>query len=565
MRQVRRKLSQMNGLHTSNSTPTEVPPSLAGQLASALTKGLSVLVTGPAGTMALLAEAVPLLIASRTRVLRVCPPYQLTAFMQQVASSISETDDDLPQSAFDALTALDATCDRIALLVEDAHLLPDATLRYIESAFYDGSSLCVAFAGQPAIADILTSQGFSKLRRRLSLTLVMPKALLATPLPVAAHPERGDQGSKLSETEASLDAAGVSPSDLGRQEDIGLPMEQHDGIPGDASKRWPTDRHSSFRSLKWFWGGVLAISCAGVVTLQLLGPPPHSNGQSEVAQISARAADPQLGSSSASALTASMASTSALPDAGVAPQKADLAATYPARAESTVAPEALEPDMLELAEAAFQMGSNDDASERPPHIATVAPFLLARKATTVREWQQCVEAKACTYLPHGRMNEPVTNVSWDDARQYVAWLSEATMQPYRLPTEAEWEYAARAGASTRYPWGDVMMLGRMSCKGCGEPASLKSPPPVDAYPPNGFGFYGMGGGAAEWVADCWHRSYQGAPRNGSAAWDAPDCRERVLRGGSWVAEASALRVSSRDYYDASVRYPTHGFRVARSK
>jgi len=195
----------------------------------------------------------------------------------------------------------------------------------------------------------------------------------------------------------------------------------------------------------------------------------------------------------------------------------------------------------------------------------VAPFLIAKSATTVREWQECVEARSCTLQPKGQPDQPVTNVSWDDAQRYVSWLSTATGKRYRLPTEAEWEYAARAGTETRYYWGSAMLPGKASCKGCGEPVSVQNPPTADAYPPNPFGLYGMGGGVAEWVADCWHRDYQDAPHDGSAAWDAPDCRERVLRGGSWMADANYLRPSSRDTYDASVRYPTHGFRIARTE
>ncbi len=224
-----------------------------------------------------------------------------------------------------------------------------------------------------------------------------------------------------------------------------------------------------------------------------------------------------------------------------------------------------EPEMVMLPGAVFRMGSNEDRSERPVHPVQVEPFLLAKSAVTVRQWQECVDAKVCTLVPKGRSDQPVTNVSWDDARQFASWLTGVTRKRFRLPTEAEWEYAARAGTETRYSWGNAVLPGKASCKGCGEPVSIQNPPAIEAYPPNPFGLLGMGGGVAEWVADCWHHDYQDAPRNGAVTWDVPDCRERVLRGGSWVADAGSLRPSSRDYYDASVRYPTHGFRVARTE
>lgn len=224
-----------------------------------------------------------------------------------------------------------------------------------------------------------------------------------------------------------------------------------------------------------------------------------------------------------------------------------------------------EPKMVTLPGGILRMGSNDDHSERPVHTVLVEPFLMARSAVTVQEWQECLDARGCTLQPKGRPDQPVTNASWDDAHQYAAWLSGATGKDYRLPTEAEWEYAARAGTDTRYSWGNAMVPGKASCKGCGEPVSMQKPPAIEAYPPNPFGLFGMGGGVAEWVADCWHRDYQDAPRVATSAWDVPDCRERVLRGGSWMADAKYLRPSSRDYYDASVRYPTHGFRIAQSE
>ena len=192
---------------------------------------------------------------------------------------------------------------------------------------------------------------------------------------------------------------------------------------------------------------------------------------------------------------------------------------------------------------------------------TVGPFLIAKYPVTIRQWRACVAAKACTYVPNGDDNAPVNNVSWTDTQQFIAWLSQATQRRYRLPSEAEWEYAARGGTNTRYWWGNAMKPGLVDCKGCG-PHDAAEPVQVGALPANPFGLHDIGGGLAEWVEDCWHKNYQGAPVDGSA-WLGPDCRERVLRGGSWRNDSSYARLASRDYYDASVRYPTHGVRLIR--
>jgi formylglycine-generating enzyme required for sulfatase activity len=221
------------------------------------------------------------------------------------------------------------------------------------------------------------------------------------------------------------------------------------------------------------------------------------------------------------------------------------------------------PEMVSLPGATFTMGSNDDPSEKPAHQVTVPPFALGRSPVTVGEWKHCVAAKACDYAPAADDDTPVHNVSWSDAQQYVAWLSKVTQARYRLPTEAEWEYAARAGASTKYWWGDRFKAGMANCKDCGDNYDASQPMKVASFAPNPFGIYDMTGGVAQWVSDCWHKDYKGAPADGSA-WDAPNCRERVLRGGSWRNDATYLRASSRHRYDPGVRYLAHGFRLARS-
>ena len=209
------------------------------------------------------------------------------------------------------------------------------------------------------------------------------------------------------------------------------------------------------------------------------------------------------------------------------------------------------------------MGSDDDPSEKPIHHVTIKPFAISKFPVTVREWNACVAAKGCTYVPTGKDDAPVANVSWADAQQFVEWLSKVTQKPFRLPSEAEWEYAARGGTRTKFWWGDQLQADMANCKGCNEPYDTTQPLKVGSFKPNPLGLYDMGGNVDQWVDDCWHNNYQGAPSNGSA-WIDNNCPSHVIRSGSWKNDPSYVRPSSRDHYDTSVRYPTHGFRVAYS-
>jgi len=222
-----------------------------------------------------------------------------------------------------------------------------------------------------------------------------------------------------------------------------------------------------------------------------------------------------------------------------------------------------EPEMSALRGGQFAMGGNEEISEKPVHQVTIKPFAIGKFPVSVREWNECAAAKACGFTASGKDEAPITNVSWSDARQYVAWLAEATRKPYRLPTEAEWEYAARGGTQTRYWWGDQFQPGMANCKNCTDIAATEQPTKVGSSKPNPFGLYDMGGGVDQWVEDCWHKNYQGAPADGSA-WVESECASHVIRSGSWKNDARYARPSNRDSYDTNVRYPTHGFRVALS-
>jgi len=222
------------------------------------------------------------------------------------------------------------------------------------------------------------------------------------------------------------------------------------------------------------------------------------------------------------------------------------------------------PPLISLPAGEFTMGSNtSDPSERPAHKVTLAvPFAIGKYEVTVAQWNACADGNVCqrsTQAP----NTPVRDISWDDAQQYLKWLSTASGKAYRLPTEAEWEYAARGGTATPYWWGEKMVAGKANCKDCGPPWKVDGPAPSGSFGANPYGLFDMNGSVWEWVSDCWHNSYKGAPADGSV-WDEPDCTVRVIRGGSWREGASYMVSSTRFKYDASVRNSQNGFRVARS-
>ena len=279
----------------------------------------------------------------------------------------------------------------------------------------------------------------------------------------------------------------------------------------------------------------------------------------------------QLGGQWTSRLTApaqapmKLATAPSEPTSGAAPAAPKPAApatgTTAAITPQPLAPARREPEMIPLQGGSFAMGSNDDASEKPIHRVTVKPFAISKFPVTVREWNECATAKACAFIAKGKDDAPVTDVNWNDAKQYVTWLAGVTRKPYRLPSEAEWEYAARAGTQTKYWWGDQFQPGMVNCKGCSDTAVAEQPMTVGSLKANPFGLYEMGGSVDQWVEDCWHKNYQGAPVDGSP-WVDGDCSLRVLRSGSWRNDARYARPANRDNYEAVVRYPTHGFRVA---
>jgi formylglycine-generating enzyme required for sulfatase activity len=259
--------------------------------------------------------------------------------------------------------------------------------------------------------------------------------------------------------------------------------------------------------------------------------------------------------------------------------------------------------MMVVPSGSFTMGSptaepSRANNEGPQHKVTIGrQFALGQFELTFDEWDACVAAGGCSgYKPSdtgwGRGRHPVINVSWDDAKAYVAWLSRMTGKTYRLLSEAEYEYATRAGTTTRYPWGDDVGNNNANCDGCGSQWGNKQPAPVGSFPPNKFGLYDMVGNVWVWTEDCYHDAYGisigdlpdlppgspmekffddffkhhdgDAPNNDGTAWTAGDCSRRVGRGGSWGFGPNGLRSASRSGYVAVLRDHALGFRVART-
>jgi formylglycine-generating enzyme required for sulfatase activity len=225
------------------------------------------------------------------------------------------------------------------------------------------------------------------------------------------------------------------------------------------------------------------------------------------------------------------------------------------------------PELVVVPPGDFVMGSGDTPYEKPERTVSVSrPFAIGRNEVTFAEWDQCADEGACKFRPDdhgwGRGKRPVINVSWDDTKSFLLWLSRKTGQTYRLASEAEWEYAARAGTKTPFWWGRDVGDGRAQCTTCAVPPPQQQTVAVRSFRPNGFGLYDTAGNAAEWVEDCWNDNYRNAPKD-TTPWTKGDCRLRVLRGGSFTSVANTIRSAARFRYDVDVRYYANGFRVVR--
>ena len=234
------------------------------------------------------------------------------------------------------------------------------------------------------------------------------------------------------------------------------------------------------------------------------------------------------------------------------------------------------PEMVVVPSGSYLMGSleNDPfagSDESPAHLVTIgAPFAVGVHEVTFAQWDACYRAGGCSHRADdqgwGRGTRPVVDVSWDDAQEYVRWLSGETGRPYRLPSEAEWEYAASAGTGTRYWWGNASGDNRANCDRCGSAWDDRQTAPVGSFSPNAFGLHDVHGNVWERVQDCRNDDYVGAPSDASA-WEAGNCDWRGVRGGGWKSIPLVMRAANRAWvrppgsreFDAET-----GFRVARS-
>jgi formylglycine-generating enzyme required for sulfatase activity len=223
------------------------------------------------------------------------------------------------------------------------------------------------------------------------------------------------------------------------------------------------------------------------------------------------------------------------------------------------------PEMVVVPAGSFKMGDlsgKGDSDEKPVHEVKIGySFAVGKYEVTQAEWEAVMGKNPSIYKGARR---PVEKVSWDDAKSFIKKLSAQTGEEYRLLSESEWEYVARAGSTTKYPWGDE--IDSSKAKYASDDGSEKGTVPVGSYSANAFGVHDTVGNVREWVEDCWHKNYKDALTDGSAWLSASegDCKERVSRGGSWYNRPRDLRSAFRLRSDATKRSYTLGFRIART-
>lgn len=226
------------------------------------------------------------------------------------------------------------------------------------------------------------------------------------------------------------------------------------------------------------------------------------------------------------------------------------------------------PTMLRLRGGRYTRGDlngDGDADEHPVKELRIRPFAIGLHEVTFAEYDRFCTATGQPCPDDqgwGRGERPVVNVSWEEASAYAEWLSRITARRYRLPTDAEWEYAARGGSKSRFWWGDRQLSHMANCEGCGSLWDGDRSAPVGRFPPNPFGLHDTAGNVFEWVADCWHDKFDEAGDDGSAL-EKPQCGKRVIRGGAWSFTHHEIRSANRWRDFPTRRSDDTGFRIAR--
>ncbi|MFA0809521.1 SUMF1/EgtB/PvdO family nonheme iron enzyme [Microbulbifer epialgicus] len=221
--------------------------------------------------------------------------------------------------------------------------------------------------------------------------------------------------------------------------------------------------------------------------------------------------------------------------------------------------------LISIPPGVFRMGSPHGSNdERPIRVVRIAQgFKMLATEVTWDQYMLCVNDSACRFPADegwGKGSRPVINVSWTDANEYINWLNHKSGLKFRLPSEAEWEYAARAGSTGIYSWGNELGQNQANCNGCGSDWDNTTTAPVASFPANAFGLHDMPGNVWEWVGDCWYDDYREAPSDGRVR-EKDNCKYRVLRGGSWATNPLNMRTAYRNNNSPSARNNNSGFRI----
>ena len=226
------------------------------------------------------------------------------------------------------------------------------------------------------------------------------------------------------------------------------------------------------------------------------------------------------------------------------------------------------PEMSIIPSGTFMMGSTKGKKrELPVTLISIADALaVSRYEITFDEWDACHNAGGCSRMPSdrgwGRGKRPVINILLEEIIEYLRWLTKKTGHTYRLPSESEWEYAARAGSQTEFNWGDEMLIGAANCRGCGTEWSGIKSAPVGQFRPNAWGLYDVHGNVLEYVTDCWTTNHYKLPNDGSPIL-TENCLSKVVKGGAWYYLPKVSRSASRVRNDKRISGYFIGFRALR--